>query len=96
MRETAAAAAPAISATLALAYDWLPDHRPRLNLDLKAAMANSSIDGGRDAYRGYLPAIDLGDHATLEKIITGWWRKQVAPTLKSGQRVISRMRKCTP
>ena len=31
----------------------------------------------------------LEDHATLERIVKDWWRKQVAPALNSGQRVFS-------
>jgi hypothetical protein len=85
--KTAAAAARDLR-TLALAYDWLPDQRAEIEPRLKAAMANapSTVEGMRSRV---FAAIVLGDHVTLEKIITGWWRKQVAPALKSGQRVFT-------
>jgi hypothetical protein len=44
------------------------------------------VEGARN--RAFL-AIALEDHATLERIVKEWWRKQVAPALVSGQRVIA-------
>jgi hypothetical protein len=84
----AAAAAARDLRGLALAYDWLPAHRQSLEPKLRAAIASSpaTVDGMRS--RAFA-AIVLEDHATLERIVKEWWRKQIAPGLVSGQRVIS-------
>lgn len=85
--KTAAAAARDLR-SLALAYDWLPDQRAEIEPRLKAATANapSTVEGMRSRV---FAAVVLGDEATLEKIVKEWWRKQIAPTLKSGQRVFT-------
>jgi hypothetical protein len=44
------------------------------------------MEGARN--RAFL-AIALEDHAALERLVKEWWRKQVAPGLLSGDRVIS-------
>ena len=74
--------------TLALAYDWLPEYRKQIEPKLRAALSGlpSTIEGMRT--RAFA-AIELEDHAALERIIKEWWRKQIAPALKSGERVFS-------
>lgn len=83
-----AAAAAKDARSLALAYDWLPDQRQQLEPRLRAAASGlpSTVDGMRSRA---LIAIVLEDHATLERVVKDWWRKQVAPALNSGQRVFS-------
>lgn len=85
--QTAAAAARDLRA-LALAYDWLPNQRQQLEPRLRAAISSAAptIDGMRSKA---LAAIVLEDHAALENLVKDWWRKQVAPALSSGQRVIT-------
>lgn len=84
---TSAAAARDLR-SLALAYDWLPSQRQQLEPRLRAAMgsAPATIDGMRSLA---FAAVALEDHATLERIVKEWWRKQIAPGLVSGQRIIS-------
>jgi hypothetical protein len=87
---TAAAAATAARdlRSLALAFDWLPDQRAQLEPRLRAAMqaAPSTVEGMRS--RAFA-AIALEDHAMLERVVKDWWRKQIAPALVSGQRVMT-------
>lgn len=84
-----AAAAVNDARSLALAYDWLPSQRKQLEPKLRAAAAGSlpsTVEGMRTRA---MIAIALEDHATLERIVKQWWRGQVAPALKSGQRVFT-------
>jgi hypothetical protein len=83
-----AASAAKDARSLALAYDWLPAQRQQIEPRLKAAAAAlpSTVEGMRT--RAFI-AIVLEDHAALERIVKDWWRKQVAPALNSGQRVMS-------
>ena len=85
--KTAAAGARDLR-SLALAYDWAPAHREQLEPRLRAAIAAApaTIEGMRS--RAFA-AIVLEDHSTLERIVKDWWRKQIAPGLTSGQRVIA-------
>jgi hypothetical protein len=84
----AAAVATKDARSLAIAYDWLPAQREEIAPRLKAAAGNlpSTIEGNRTRA---LVAIVLEDHVTLERLVKEWWRKQIAPALLSGQRVIS-------
>ena len=74
--------------SLALAYDWLPSHREELAARLRAANTNfpPTVEGARN--RAFV-AIALDDSASLERLVKQWWRKQIAPALLSGERVIS-------
>jgi hypothetical protein len=85
--KTAAAAARDLR-SLALAYDWLPSYRQQLEPRLRTAIAAAptTIDGMRS--RAFA-AVVLEDHVALEHIVKDWWRKQIAPGLTSGQRVIA-------
>jgi hypothetical protein len=84
----AAAAGAKDARSLALAYDWLPAHREELTARLRAVASNlpGTVDGARN--RAFI-AIALDDNVALERLVKDWWRKQVAPALLSGQRVIS-------
>ena len=84
----AAATAARDLRSLALVFDWLPDQRSQLEPRLRAAMTSApeTIEGMRSRV---FAAIVLEDHQTLERVVKDWWRKQIAPALVSGQRVIT-------
>ncbi|HYP05328.1 MAG TPA: hypothetical protein VER03_03765 [Bryobacteraceae bacterium] len=84
-----AAAAARDARSLALAYDWLPAHREELKGRLRTALSPgipTTVEGARNLA---FVAIALEDHTALERLVKDWWRKQIAPALLSGQRVIS-------
>jgi hypothetical protein len=87
---TAAASAAAARdlRSLSLAFDWLPEQRTQIEPRLRAAMATapSTVEGMRSRV---FAAIALEDHVTLERVVKEWWRKQIAPALVSGQRVMT-------
>jgi hypothetical protein len=85
---SAAASAARDLRSLALAFDWLPEQRSQLEPRLRAAMASApdTVDGMRSRV---FAAIALEDHETLERVVKDWWRKQIAPALVSGRRVMT-------
>ena len=81
---------------LALVYDWCqpllkePDARA-LRTKLQKGIERTSTASDVATVRSRVfAAVALEDDATLKDTVMGWWRKQLAPALKSGSRTLTR------